>query len=77
LKERVMPKSLTIIVLAAAALVPGALLSTTAGASVVPALSGPVAAAFERADPAPMVEAQYGTSRRVARRTSRRTSRRN
>ena len=72
-----MPKSLTIIVLAAAALVPGAFLSTTAGASVMPALSEPLAAAIERAAPAPMVEAQYGTSRRVARRTSRRTSRRN
>ena len=72
-----MPKSLTIIVLAAAALVPDAFLSTTAGASVVPALSGPLAAMIERADPAPMVEARYGTSRRVARRTSRRVSRRN
>ena len=71
-----MPKSLTIFVLAAAALVPGAFLSTTAGASVVPALSGPLAAAIERADLAPMVQAQYGTSRRVARRTSRRVARR-
>ena len=71
-----MPKSLTIIVLAAAALVPGAFLSTTAGASVVPTLSGPLAAATELTAPAPMVEAQYGTSRRVARRTSRRVSRR-
>jgi hypothetical protein len=70
-----MPKSLTIFLLAAA-LLPGAFLSTTADSSVVPALSGPVTAAFEHAAPAPMVEAQYGTSRRVARRTSRRTSRR-
>lgn len=71
-----MPRPLTIIILAAAALIPGAFFSTTAGAGVASALSGPLAAAIERAEPSPLVEAQYGTARRVARRTSRRVARR-